>query len=451
MTPATFAAVSSVFTLGGFLGAITGGPFSTRFGRLLPLRLTAPCFILGSLLESLAPNVAMLVIGRIISGLGAGASITVGPIYIAEIAPTKSRGILGASTQMLINLGIMITQVLGWLFGYAQMWRLPLAGGIVFGIIQLAFLMFAVESPTWLGANGRSASARRTLLRIRGGELGVDEVGLWADEGPDTLEGDYAPDDDTALLSSHEARLTYGTDENEGLLAASDPSLAKPTETSPSPSVRVGMVEAVTTSSHKRAVIAVVAVMLAQQLTGINSVIMYSTSFLQALLPTSAALITVVVGGLNLVCTVLFSPLPDRIGRKTCLLLSITGMGAFALALAITIPAGATVPAAVCTLLFAASFALGLGPVPFILASELAGPGAVGATQSWGLAANWLGTFAVAQLFPILNRAWGGHAFFGFAGLAVVFGLFVAWYVPESKGKRDAEEVWGDRRDSRMD
>ena len=438
MTPAVFAVVSSIFTLGGLVGALSAGPLSTRRGRLYPLRLTAPFFIAGSLLEALAPSVPFLIIGRILSGVGAGASITVGPIYIAEIAPTQSRGLLGAATQVVINLGIIITLVLGWLFGYGAMWRLVLGVGAVLGVLQLATLAFAVESPEWLGANGRPGDARRNLLKIRGGKLGPDEAGKWASLGEADEEDAFPP---PCTLRSYNtfstAELTHPKDEQQSLLSP------KPTDAAPNASSRVGMLDALRSPVHRPAVVAVVSVMLAQQLCGINSVIMYSTSFLSALLPTGAALVTVGVGVLNLAATAAFAPLPDRIGRVPCLLLSIAGMGTGSVALAFAVPAGATVPAAVATLFFAASFALGLGPVPFILASELAGPGAVGATQSWALGANWCATFLVAQLFPVFHNLWGGRTFFVFAGLALGFGAFVAWSVPESKGKKDADEVWG--------
>jgi len=98
----------------------------------------------------------------------------------------------------------------------------------------------------------------------------------------------------------------------------------------------------------------------------------------------------------------------------------------------------------IATLLFVASFALGLGPIPFILPSELVGPEAVGAAQSWALAASWVSTFVVAQFFPILNQALGsGNTFIVFAVLAAVFFTFITWWVPESKGKANADEVWG--------
>lgn len=203
--------------------------------------------------------------------------------------------------------------------------------------------------------------------------------------------------------------------------------------------------------NYRPAVIAVVAVMVAQQLTGINSIIMYSVSLLSSLLPTKAALLTIAVSALNLILTTLCAPLSDKIGRKTCILLSIAGMGSSSILLAIGIGEGIKILAAIATLLFVASFAVGLGPVPFILANELVGPEAVGATQSWALAASWVATFLVSQFFPILNKAMGekGRIYYVFAGLALLLGAFIAWWVPETKGKSGAEEVWG-RKEARQ-
>ena len=190
--------------------------------------------------------------------------------------------------------------------------------------------------------------------------------------------------------------------------------------------------------------------MVAQQLTGINSIVMYSVHLLTALLPTSAALLTVALSALNLVMTTLCAPLSDKIGRKTCLLLSTAGMGTSSILLAVGIAEGIKILGAAATLLFVSSFAVGLGPVPFILSNELVGAEAVGATQSWALAANWIATFLVSQFFPIVNRALGekGRVYYIFAAFAVAFGAFIAWWVPETRGKSGADEVWG-RRGSR--
>ena len=130
--------------------------------------------------------------------------------------------------------------------------------------------------------------------------------------------------------------------------------------------------------------------------------------------------------------------------------MSIAGMGISSVLLAIGIRAAQPILSAVSVLLFVASFGTGLGPVPFILAPELVGPEAVGAIQSWALAANWISTFLVAQFFPILNEKMPkGTTYFLFTGLALLFFLFISWWVPETKGRRNADEVWG--RETRRD
>lgn len=172
---------------------------------------------------------------------------------------------------------------------------------------------------------------------------------------------------------------------------------------------------------------------------------MYSVNLLSAILPTTATLLTVVVSAINVVMTILCAPLADRLGRKTSILLSIAGMGCNSILLALAIYYSIKILSAIATLLFVASFAVGLGPVPFILANELVGPEAVGATQSWALAANWIATFLVSQFFPIIDKALGkrGRVYYVFAGFAALFGAFIAWWVPETRGKHGADEVWG--------
>lgn len=182
---------------------------------------------------------------------------------------------------------------------------------------------------------------------------------------------------------------------------------------------------------------------LTTALSGINTIIMYGVSLLATLLASNSAMLNLFVSAVNIVVTAGCAPLIERLGRKTCIISSIAGMGTSALLLGISIIKTIPILSIIAVVAFVASFGLGLGPVPFILASELVGPEAVGATQSWALAANWVATFVVAQFFPILSAKMGGYVFFIFTALAVVFGTFVAAVVPETKGKKDADEVWG--------
>jgi MFS family permease len=172
---------------------------------------------------------------------------------------------------------------------------------------------------------------------------------------------------------------------------------------------------------------------------GINSIIMYGVALLADLLQSNAAALNLGVSAINILVTAAAAPLVDKLGRKFCLLVSISGMGVSSLLLAIGIIHSLSILSAVAVLFFVASFGIGLGPIPFILSSELVSTDAVGATQGWALGANWISTFLVAQFFPIANAALGkGKIYFIFAGIALFFGLFVAWWVPETSGKKDA-------------
>ncbi|KAL9132990.1 MAG: hypothetical protein Q9175_005833 [Cornicularia normoerica] len=422
-----FAVVSSMYTLGGLLGALAAGPLCNKYGRLLTMRLTTIFFVIGPIFESATPSISLLAFGRVVSGVASGSAVVVVPIYISEVAPPKEKGLFGALTQIMVNMGIVIAQVLGYFLSKGGLWRiiLAVAGGI--GLFQLLALSLVPESPKWLAEHRNPQHARHVLRRMRGHKADLDEeVKAW---NVDSSREDIA--------------------EEESLLSASPGSHPGPNPDAASGSI--GIFSAFMNPSYRPAIIAVVAVMVTQQLTGINSIVMYSVSLLSALLPTKAALLTVAVSALNLVITTLCAPLSDKIGRKTCILLSIAGMGTSSILLAIGIGEGIKILAAIATLLFVASFAVGLGPVPFILANELVGPEAVGATQSWALAANWVATFIVSQFFPIVNKALGekGRIYYVFAGLALVLGAFIAWWVPETKGKSGADEVWG-RKEARQ-
>lgn len=419
MNPSQFGFVSSIYTLGGLMGALQAGPVATKYGRLLALRVATAFFILGPMTETLAPSISLLILGRFLSGVGSGAAIVVGPIYISEVAPSNARGLFGAFTQVMANLGILLSQTLGYFWSNASHWRWILAVAGMIGISQLMGLFLVPESPLWLTEHNKLSQARRVLQRIRGRDAEIEaEIASWG-----------------AIASPGE---------EEALLAASNDDTPK--------RAAISFMEIARDPYYRPALIAVVGIMVAQQFTGINSIVMYSVSLLQSILPTTATLLTVMISAINLVVTLLCSPLPDRIGRKTCLMLSICGMGCSSILLAISISMDGKILTAGAALLFVFSFALGLGPVPFILASELVGPEAVGAAQSWALGANWVATFVIAQFFPILNDALGGrgNVYWVFAVMAGLFGCFIYQYVPETRGKAHADEVWG-RTDRRQD
>lgn len=427
MDNAAFAAVQSVFTIGGLIGSLGAGPTSSAKGRLFAMRLTSAFFVLGSAIETLASAVSVIAIGRMLAGVGAGAATVIVPLYISEVAPPKERGFFGVMTQISINVGILLTQTLGYFFSYGSAWRWVLGTGVIVGAVHASGLLVVPESPAWMAANESVTKAKKTLQRIRGSGYDINEETVtW---GPDIA----VPEEEAALL------------DGDNVVTALPPAGKAAGESGSHKS----FLEVVRDPLTRPAIIAVVGIMLSQQLCGINSIIMYSVSLLADLLPISSALLTILISVINLVTTVACSPLPDQLGRKTCLLLSIVGQGTSALLLALSIMFEIKILSAFLVLCFVASFAVGLGPVPFMMASEMVGQDAVGAAQSWALGANWVATFLVAQFFPLVNTALNdklggaGWVYFIFAALAAGCALFVWGRVPETKGKASVDEVWG--------
>ncbi|KAK0629445.1 hypothetical protein B0T17DRAFT_589224 [Bombardia bombarda] len=434
MSPSSFAAISAIFTVGGLVSALAAGPFTSSRGRWLSMQVTAAFYLAGSLVETFASSVLVMALGRFLTGMGAGASTVIVPLYISEVAPPDHRGFFGAFTQISINVGILSTQTMGYFLSHDSAWRWILGSGIIIALAQTLGLLIVPESPAWTAsAKGDLVRARRVLQRIRGKHVNIDdEVEGWG-------EGGKLPDEAESLLTRQDS-LTPDTNAPLSPRSATSPDRVHQ---------HLGFAQVVRDPLYRPAIVAVVGIMFAQQLCGINSIIMYSVSLLKDLLPTSSALLTIIISIINLGTTIAGSPLPDKLGRKTCLMVSIVGQGTSSLALALSIIFELKILSAIAVLFFVAFFAVGLGPVPFIMASELVGPEAVGATQSWALGASYIATFLVAYLFPIvneaLNKAFGGAGwvYFIFAAFALLWAGFVTRYVPETKGRKDADEVWG--------
>lgn len=144
------------------------------------MRMTTIFFVLGPVLESLAGNISVIILGRFLSGVGAGAAIVVVPIYISEVAPPKEKGLFGALTQVMINLGILIAQLLGYFLSKDNLWRIILASAGGIGLIQIAGLLLVPESPKWLAEHRSPQHARDVLRKIRGRKVDLEEeVKAW--------------------------------------------------------------------------------------------------------------------------------------------------------------------------------------------------------------------------------------------------------------------------------
>lgn len=443
---------------------LAAGPLSDRFGRRPLLAAAASLYLLSALASALAPSFTWLVVARMVGGLGVGTALIIAPMYIAELSAPSVRGRLVSINQLNIVIGISVAFFTNYLI-----LTLGKDGGMVAETLQLADwnwrwmlgieaipaaayllgLRYVPESPRWLVMHGRQREAREVLARS---------------------VGDGAADQDIAsILASQEQKPG-----SPGLKALFARSL--------------------------RAVLLIgVVVAVLQQITGINSVFFYAPMiFEQSGIGTDAAFLQAILVGLtNLVFTIIAMMLIDRIGRRPLLLAGVTGIAvsmcvlAFGFAAAtFTVPDGLSMPGGdlstlygttflsdtgfrqaiisvnsegwfnlheselvrasiqidatlilVGVLSFVASFAVSIGPVMWVLFSELF-PNHVRALaiSAVGLINSGV-SFGVQLVFPWELANLGAATTFGIYALFAVIGLaLVAWLLPETRG-RSLEEL----------
>lgn len=266
MNPTQLGLVSSIFTLGGLIGALSAGPVAARYGRLITMRLTTTFVVLGPAGEALAPNIGVMAAGRFVSGLGAGAALVVVPIYISEISPPRQKGFFGAFTQIMTNTGIFVTQLLGYFFSHGQMWRVILAVAGAIGLIQLAGLTLAIDSPKWEADQGRVVQAKIDLRRIRGHGVDIQkEVEGWGVEREGDIEG-------ALLVTQASVILCLSSVEEEQTLLNNEDHISHhsggPTKGNTTKKDILSIFDVLWKPEYNRAIIAVIAVMIAQQLCG---------------------------------------------------------------------------------------------------------------------------------------------------------------------------------------
>jgi MFS family permease len=199
--------VGSMYTLGGLLGALSAGPLAGRYGRRRTMQLTSIFFIVGPVFEALSPNIGVMAVGRLLSGMGAGASVVVVPIYISEIAPPAQKGFFGAFTQIMCNVGILLTQLLGYFLSHDSYWRIVLAAGGFIGVLQSLGLLFSVESPKYLAEQGHTSQAKKVLRSIRGEDTDInDEFSSWDVDSTSEVVGMFSIPDQSIRLTQVQTR-----------------------------------------------------------------------------------------------------------------------------------------------------------------------------------------------------------------------------------------------------
>jgi len=386
--------VVAAVPIGAVAGAAIAGPAADKYGRRVMILISAGGFIVGALASAAAPGVEVLVIARVVIGVAIGVASAAAPVYISEVAPPESRGQLVTFFQLAVTVGILVAYLVGLAFDGIEGWRWMLGLGCV-PALALAFGMIRMpQSPRWLVMTGDDFAARATLAKIR-----VDD--------PDTI--------DREIEEIHE-----GLDEKPGAWSE----LLQPVV--------------------KAALVVGVGLAILQQVTGINTVIYYAPTIVEFTGVDSSAgsiLAAVGVGVINVAATVVALRLLDKAGRRTLLMIGVTGMtvSLFTLGLAFTGSDTTTLASVVAIgslMTFVASFAISLGPIFWLLNAEIYPLSVRSKAAGIGTMANWTFNFIVSLTFLLLIEALGRSGAFWFYAAVGGLTLIFCWkLVPETKGK----------------
>ncbi|GGC49587.1 sugar porter family MFS transporter [Chelatococcus reniformis] len=393
ITPFMEGMVTSAVPFGALFGALVAGSLAASLGRRTSLLMAGLIFVGGAVLAGAAGGVWTLTAARIILGFAIGLAAIVAPLYISENAPAKHRGMLVSIYQLAITLGILGAYLVGYAF--SESWRTMFMLGAVPGL-ALALGMFAMtDTPRWLASKGRLGEARAVIARIRG-----------SDPRDAAVEAEM-----NAITQTVQASAAEGTWAD--LFA---------------PVVRPALVVGI-------------GLFLLQQVSGINAVIYYAPTIFQAAGFTSSSsqlLATVGIGIVNVLMTFVGMALIDRVGRRRLLYLGFAGtaLGLGLIAVGALTDMQALGPLALAGLaLFIGSFAASIGPLPWVMMSEIFPLKVRALGMSVASLANWGMNFVIVFSFPTLIATLGlGGVFAIYAGACVLGLIFTRLRVPETSG-----------------
>ncbi len=336
----------------------------------------------------------MFLLARFMVGLAVGVTSMITPLYIAEVAPPKIRGALVTLNQLAIITGIVVAYGADYYFAQSSNWRAMFISAVVPSVILLAALVSLPESPRWMAAQGHFDQALALLSRL---------------ESPAAAQQHMAELREVTLAD----QLSFGD-------------LYKP--------------------RFRKAALVGVGLAIFQQLTGINTIIYYTpTILLMAGFKniSTAILTTVLMGGINLGATVVSLLLLDRVGRRPLLLIGITGMGVSLVHLGYAFNATHISQIAILldVMVYLACFSIGLGPVFWLLISEIYPTTIRAEAMSVASVTIWICDLLVTMTFLSLIERFGARFTFWFYAAMCLGGLlFCLKIVPETRG-RTLEEI----------
>lgn len=385
--------IVSAVLIGAVIGAGTNGILADIFGRKKIIMATALIFVLGSVLCAFATNPIMLILSRVFVGLAVGIVNFVVPLYLSEVSPKNLRGTLVSLYQWAITAGILFSYFINAIFAHVvHNWRWMLFAGVVPGLVLFIGMCFMKDTPRWLVRKGKDEDAKKVFKSIApyiDAEKEIESIKL-------TLKED-----------SHSERFQF----------------------------KKWMIMPFVVG---------IGIMFAQICTGINTIIYYApTIFKSAGFDSNITAIyaTAGIGIVNFLMTVVAIFFTDKLGRKPLLYFGLTGVMLSLIALGSGfafadffgenlkyVTVGSLLTYIIC-------FAMSLGPIGWIIVSEVFPLKIRGIAMSICTVANFGFNFFVVYSFPILLEKFGGaYTFWGFGIVSLICIIFVYFFVPETKG-----------------
>lgn len=407
--------ITSAVMFGAIFGGALAGSLSDKLGRRKMILISAIIFAIGSILSGISPHDGQyyLIIVRIFLGLAVGAASALVPAYMSEMAPARLRGRLSGINQTMITSGMLLSYIVDFLLkGLPEQlaWRLMLGLAAVPAIILFCGVLRLPESPRFLVKNNRLDEARQVLSFIRPS----DEVETEIKNIQETATDEHVAEKNTSLKTLFSGKYRY-------------------------------------------LVIAGVGVAAFQQFQGANAIFYYIPLIVEKATgnAASSALMWPIVQGILLVVgSLLFLLIADKFNRRSLLTLGGTVMGlSFILPtiLNMMIPNMSPMMIVVFLSIFVAFYSFTWAPLTWVLVGEIFPLAIRGRASGIASSFNWIGSFLVGLLFPIMTENMSQEAVFAIFGIICLLGvLFVRTRVPETKGHTLEEiEEEGTRHESK--
>ncbi|GIY14315.1 facilitated trehalose transporter Tret1 [Caerostris darwini] len=395
--PEEIAWIGSIMALGAVLGGIVAGFLCNKLGRKGTLMISSIPFLAGWLFIAYADKVAYIYIGRFITGSCVGIACVTAPPYLIEISTPDVRGLLGASFQLFIVLGVLIVNGLGATLSWEWL-AIPSAGLAIFAI---CCMIFVPESPRWLIGKGGYQEAIAAVKFLQGDRIDASAECVAIDEdlrnqpkGSISLQELMKPD---AIIP---ALLSFG-------------------------------------------------LVFFQQFTGSNAILFYTVEIFSAAGSHNANASTIIIDAVLVLATCVSSGLMDKAGRKVLLVISGVGMAVslFALGTYDYISESNAqfksdygwIPL-VSLIIYIATFSLGFGPIPWLMMAEMTSIRTRSLICGAATALCWTCVFIVTKTFQTMEVSIHDYgAYFFYAGFSVLSCIFTIFCLPETKGKQFEE------------